>query len=110
MPRAEAAFLHAAAVHDTAADMHDRAAELFDALGRSDLAVRERERARSDRDGAAADRERARLRHEWLASRTQGAISAHRSDLRVSQSGTWSRLGAPLAPAEGGQGALAGQP
>ena len=73
MARVEAAFLHAAAVHDSAAGVHDRAAEVFDGLAKSDLACRERERARVDRDGAAADRERARLRHEWLAS--QPAVS-----------------------------------
>jgi len=49
--------------------MHDRAAEFFDSLGKTALASDERERARVDRDGAAADRERARLRHDWIASR-----------------------------------------
>lgn len=68
MPRVEAAFLRTAAAHDSAA-LHDRAAEVFDALGKLELAVDERERARAHRDGAAADRERARLRHEWIASR-----------------------------------------
>ena len=51
MPRAEAAFLDAAAVHDSAAARHDRAAELFDALGKPELASGERERARADREG-----------------------------------------------------------
>jgi hypothetical protein len=68
MPRVEAAFLHAAAVHDSAAALHDRAAAFFEALDRPDLASLERERARSDRAGATADRERAQLRHDWLAS------------------------------------------
>jgi hypothetical protein len=67
MPRAEAAFLHAAAVHDAAAALHDRAAEFFDSLGKTGLASDERERARADRVGAAADRERARLRHGSIA-------------------------------------------
>ena len=68
MPRVEAAFLRAAAVHDSAAVLHDRAAELFETLGKPELAAGERERARADRGGAAADRDRARLRHDWLAS------------------------------------------
>jgi regulator of protease activity HflC (stomatin/prohibitin superfamily) len=84
MPRVEAAFLHAAGVHDTAAGVHDRAAEFFDALGKPELASAERERARADRAGATADRERARLRHEWIASgrgnSTSALTSAHGED------------------------------
>jgi hypothetical protein len=34
------------------------------------MAREERARARLDREGAAADREQARLRREWLASRS----------------------------------------
>lgn len=52
MPRVEAAFLHAAAVHDSAAALHDRAAEVFEALGKTELASGERERAHADREGA----------------------------------------------------------
>jgi hypothetical protein len=68
MPRVEAAFLHAAGVHDAAAALHDRAAQLFETLGKPELAAHERARAHVDREGAAADRERAQLRHDWIAA------------------------------------------
>jgi hypothetical protein len=51
MPRVEAAFLRAAAVHDSAAAMHDRAAEFFDLLGKAELAFTERARTRRPRRG-----------------------------------------------------------
>jgi hypothetical protein len=69
MPRVEAALLRAAAAHESAAALHEQAAEFFGSLGKPSLAASELERADVDRDGAAADHERARLRHEWLASR-----------------------------------------
>jgi hypothetical protein len=50
--------------------LHEEAAALFDGMGLGSMAREERARARFDHQGAAADRELARLRREWLDSRS----------------------------------------